>query len=384
VTETDFPRWPQVTDDDIEAVVRVLYSGRLSRAMDETVAEFERAVAEYQGCDHAVAVSSGTAALHLALTALGITPNSEVVVPAHTFVGTVSPVVYLRATPVFADVDGSTYCMTAEATEARLTEHTRGIIVVHLNGCPADPEIYPLAAAHGIPVVDDAAQALGARMGGEPVGARGAVAILSFFEQKVITCGEGGMVLTNDASIASRVRLLRSHGEAAVQGAPGLLWASEIGFNYRMTALQAALGRSQLRRLEEFIAVRRANAADLTARLRGIDWLAIPVEPSNSRHSYWRYVIRLKSDRLGWGAQEAAASLREAGIPASIRYPYPVHLQPAFARPDIKPCPISERLSRELIALPVYPGLSEAHLDRIAATVESLPTLVPPNDLTRP
>ncbi|WP_241827185.1 DegT/DnrJ/EryC1/StrS family aminotransferase [Streptomyces graminilatus] len=346
-------------------------SNRLVGQGNPVVEEFERALAAGQQVEHAVAVSTGTAAVHLALHALDVGPGDEVIVPAHTFIGSASPVTYLGARPVFADVTPDTHCLDPDSVKSLLTERTKAIVVVHINGVAADMGALAAVAEHvGVPLIEDMAQALGTAIGGRPVGGFGDLACVSLFEQKVITSGgEGGAVLTNNPVYAERVRRLRSHGEGPIEGRPGLIWAHEVGYNHRLTAVQAAIGLSQHSRLDEMVEARRRNARYLSERLADVPGLELPVEPENTVHAFWKYVVRAVPGEGRPPAAEIAAALRSRGVPVLLRYPFPLHKQPAFAEHQSVSLPVAERLSRELLALPSHPGLSERHLDHIADEV---------------
>ncbi|MFI9306719.1 DegT/DnrJ/EryC1/StrS family aminotransferase [Streptomyces triculaminicus] len=367
----ELPRWPQLSDDDIEAAVAALRSNRLVGLSNSIIEEFESALAAGQGVEHAVAVSTGTAAVHLALHALDVGPGDEVIVPTHTFIGSASPVTYLGARPVFADVTPDTHCLDPGSVKSLITERTKAIVAVHINGCAADMEaLAAVGAAAGVPVVEDMAQALGTEIGGRPVGGFGDLACVSLFEQKVITSGgEGGAVLTNNPAYAERVRRLRSHGEGPIEGRPGLIWAHEVGYNYRLTSVQAAVGLSQHARLGAMVEARRKNAARLSERLAGVHGLELPVEPENTVHAFWKYVVRAVPGDGRPPAAEIAATLRSRGVPVLLRYPFPLHKQPAFEGHQDVSLPVAERLSQELLALPSHPALTEGHLDHIADEV---------------
>lgn len=285
------------------------------------VEEFESALAAGQGVEHAVAVSTGTAAVHLALHALDVGPGDEVIVPAHTFIGSASPVTYLGARPVFADVTPDTHCLDSDSVKSLLTERTKAIVAVHINGCAADMKaLSAVGTAAGVPVIEDMAQALGTGIDGRPVGGFGDLACVSLFEQKVITSGgEGGAVLTNNPAYAERMRRLRSHGEGPIEGRPGLIWAHEVGYNYRLTSVQAAVGLSQHARLGAMVEARRRSAAQLSERLAGTDGLELPVEPEGTVHAFWKYVVRVvpgDGRPCGCGDRGDAALPRHPGAAA--------------------------------------------------------------------
>ncbi|WP_243794995.1 DegT/DnrJ/EryC1/StrS aminotransferase family protein [Saccharopolyspora gloriosae] len=369
---TELPRWPQLTDGDIDAAVSALRSNRLVGAPGSLVDELEAAIAQKQSVSRAVAVSSGTAAVHLALQAAGVGPGDEVIVPAHTFVGSASPIVYLGARPVFADVRPDTHCVDADSVKSLLTERTKAVVVVHINGCAADmAALRAVVEPVGVALVEDMAQALGTKIGDRPVGGFGDLACISLFEQKVITSGgEGGLVLTDNAAYAERVKRLRTHGEGPIEGQPGMIWAHEVGYNYRLTTMQAAIGVSQLKRLDEQVELRRHNAAYLSELLADVEELEVPTEPEGTVHAYWKYALRVVPGPGRRTAAELAAELRSRKIPALLRYPYPLHRQPAFRDHRGESCPVAERLSQELLALPSHPGLAEGHLDHVAAQVK--------------
>lgn len=361
----DFPRWPRLAEEDIEAVTRVVGSHRLSQVSSDEVRLFESAVAEHLGVGAAIAVSTGTAAIHLALVALGISPGDEVIVPAYTFVGSASPILYQGARPVFSDVDESTFCIDLRSFKDRITSATKAVIVVHLNGCAADIEaICELASAHGIAVIEDAAQAIGTRIGARAAGTFGSFGCFSFTEEKVVTTGEGGMVVTNDPAAAERLRRLRMHGEGPTTGDERIYWSHELGFSYRMTALQAALGSSQMRRVHELVEARRDNARHLTTALSDVP-VQVPVEPVGTTHAFWKYAARAVDGRP---ARDIVFGLRAQGIPSTIRYPYPIHRQPPFVA-YANPCPTADRLSEQLFTLPIHPAVTATHLDQIASAV---------------
>lgn len=373
-TFTELPRWPQLTDEDVDAAVAALRSNRLVGMPGSVVDELESAMARQHNVSHAVAVSSGTAAVHLALQAAGVGPGDEVIVPTHTFIGSASPIVYLGARPVFADVTPDTHCLDVDLVKTLLTERTKAIVVVHINGCAADmATLTALTQEVDIPVIEDMAQALGTKIGDRPVGSFGDLACVSLFEQKVITSGgEGGVVLTNNAAHAERITRLRSHGEGPVVDRPGMIWAHEVGYNYRLTTMQAAIGCSQVKRLGEYVELRRRNAAYLSERLADVDELELPIEPDGTVHSYWKYVIRAIPGPGRRSAAELATQLRARKIPSLLRYPYPLHWQPAFHDHRDESCPVAERLSQELLTLPSHPGLTGEHLDHIVTQVKQV------------
>lgn len=368
--ETTIPRWPRLESEDIQAAGAVLRSGRLSQASGSAVAEFESALARYHEVEHAIALCSGTSAVELALAAIDIGPGDEVIVPSHTFVASASPILARGARPVFADIDGATFCLSPASVEAALTERTRAIVAVHLNGHPADMSaLLGLGRRHGIPVIEDTAQAIGARCGGRVAGTLGLAGCFSFWEDKIITtAGEGGAVLTDDESVAARVRRFRHHGEDRLEGTT--LWASHVlGGNHRLTAVQAAVGRSQLRRLDSMLAARRRNASRLTAELP--DGVDPPVERTGCTHVYWKYVCRFRTSEVGCDIDTFLAVLQRRGVPALRRYPVPVHRHPLFRDRGFgrEHLPVTDALGAELFSMPVHPLVTDRHIDHILESV---------------
>jgi dTDP-4-amino-4,6-dideoxygalactose transaminase len=349
-----------VRPEDIEAVARVLASGNLRQGA--VTGEFEEAFAARVGAKHAVAVSSGTAALHLSYLAL-FGPGDEVIVPAFTFVATASMLVAMGATPVFADVDPRTFTLSVEDARTRISERTRGIVGVHLfgNACDVDG-INGLAADHGLVTVWDAAQALGTEFAGREVGAYGQAVCYSLYPTKNITTGEGGMIVTDDDALARTVRLMRS------QGAAQKYLHVQLGFNYRMTDLQASLGLQQLGRLDTYVGRRRANAGHLTAGLEHVAGIVPPLEQPGARHSFNQYSILVDASMAGVGRDELAEALAEHGIETAVHYPRPLHHQPMFERHDPS-LPVSEGLCQRILALPVHPKVDQGTAQMIVGVV---------------
>lgn len=365
-----------ITDDDIQAVVGVLRSDWLTTG--PMVERFERAVAERVGGAEAVAVSSGTAALHAAAFALGLGPGDEVIVPAMTFAATANCVVYQGATPIFADVDPATLLLGPAQVEARLTPRTRAIIAVDYAGQPCDYDaLRAVARRHGLALVADASHALGAADQGRPVGSLADLSTFSLHPVKPITSGEGGLITTDDRNLALRMRQFRNHGittdhrqRAAVDS-----WHYEmvaLGYNYRLTDLQCALGLSQLAKLDAWTA-RRQEIADrydrLLAATAGLRPLAVRGGVSHARHLY---VVRIDRETAGLDRAELFAALRAAGIGAAVHY-IPVHLHPFYrdrfgARPGL--CPVAEAAYEEILSLPLFPAMTDAEVDFVVATIE--------------
>ena len=375
-----FPPWPLLSDDDIAAVADVLRSGRLTQLTGGAVAAFEEAFAAWHGVKHCVATSSGTTAIHTALAALGVGPGDEVIVPAHTFIASATPVLHQRAAPVFADIDEHTYCISPESVAERITQRTKAIVAVHLNGHPADLDaLLSLAQPRGIAVIEDAAQAHGALYKGRKVGAIGTVGCFSFWEDKIMTSGgEGGAVITNDDALAERMRRIRHHGEGPSPGAqtggrpPERQYLHlELGYNYRLTSMQAATGLVQLKRLDEYLGARRRNAAYLSERLGELNTVEPPFVAEYAVHSYYKYICRLPAGALPVDIAEFVRTVAAEGVPISRRYPTPLHRQPVFQGMGLgdASCPAAERLASELFTLLVHQTVMTADLDDVVRAI---------------
>ena len=345
-----------------ELVLEVLRSGRLVRG--PMVDRFEAAVADVTGTRHAVAVNNGTSALIAALLAHGIGPGDEVVTAPFTFVATLNAILHVGATPRFADI-GDDFNVDPASVERALTPRTRAILPVHLYGCPAPMhELAALATRHGLAVVEDGAQALGAGLGDRPVGGFG-TACFSFSATKNVTTGEGGAVTTDDDAIADALRVLRDQGQR------GPYDYERPGFNLRMTELEAAVGVAQLQRLDGLLAARRRHARRLQEGLAGLPGLVVPHEPAGRRHVYHQFTVRVTA-AAPCSRDELSDALREAGVESRVFYPRPVYDYECFRRdPRVgTPCtPGAALAGREVLSLPVHPGLTECDLEQIVAAV---------------
>ena len=350
---------PQIGDEERRAVLEVLDSGQL--AQGPVVEAFEREFAEWCGVPNAVAVTNGTAALHLLMLAHGIHEGDEVITSPFTFVASANVALFVGARPVFVDIESETYCLDPAKVEAAITPRTRAIMPVDLYGqAAAIAELRDIADRHGILLIEDAAQAHGAEIDGVKAGAFGVSAAFSFYPTKNITTAEGGMVTSPDGEIAARVRLLREHG------APERYRHTVLGYNFRLTDLAAAIGRAQLRKLDRFNEARRRNAAAISAGLRGLDGIVLPVERQGYRHVYHQYTILVEKNRGG-----VQKRLRELGVGTAVHYPVPVHRQPLYL--DLGygsvSMPVAERVAEQVLSLPVHPGLKDADVTRIVAAV---------------
>jgi len=373
---------PIIDSGDVAAVTDALTSGQV--AQGPRVAAFEDAFAAYIGVRHAIAVNSGTAALHLALlAALGPPdPSStlhspaprathddstpEVIVPAFSFAATANVVLHAGARPVFVDVRADDFNIDPDGCEAAITPRTRAIIPVHLYGQPCDiSTIRAMCDARDIALIEDAAQAIGASAGDEKCGAAGTGAF-SFYATKNLQTGEGGMITTDDDAVAESARTLRSQGERT------RYVTEELGYNFRMTEIAAALGHAQLAKIDARNEQRRRNAARLTEMLAGNDAIVTPAELPGRRHVYHQYTLRVRAGREA--RDRLQAQLRERGIETGVFYPIPIHRQPLYRRLGYGELhlPVSEQLAGEVLSLPVHPALTDDDLDRIATAVDEL------------
>ena len=293
---------PYIGAEEEQAVIEVLRSGWVTQG--PRVAEFEEKFSDYIGCDYSVAVSSCTTALHLALLASGIGPGDEVICPSLSFIATANSIAYTGATPIFGDIDLATYNLDPTRLEEAISPRTKAILIVHQIGLPAEMnELLAVAAEHGLTVIEDAACAIGSEYDGKLIGKPlGTMACFSFHPRKILTTGEGGMITTSDAKLAERLRRLRQHAmslsDVVRHNAKQISSETydEVGFNFRMTDMQAAIGVTQLGRLGDFLKRRRYLAARYTRALQNLPWLQTPVVPLNCRHNYQSYMVRLLGD----------------------------------------------------------------------------------------
>jgi len=357
MTEFISPAKPLIGDEEREAVDRVLRSGMLAQGPE--VAAFEKEFSEHFRIGRAcVAVNSGTSGLHLGLLSSGVKAGDEVIVPSFTFAATANSVALTGATPVFADIDAGSFCLSAAAVEAAITDKTVGIMPVHLYGHPADmPALQAVADKHGLKIFEDAAQAHGASLNGIPVGAFGAFGMFSLYPTKNMTSGEGGMVSVADDETERLMRLYRNQGMLKQ-------YENEVvGFNARMTDIHAAIGRVQLTKVGAWTAKRQENAAFLSANLEGV---TPPPVADGAVHVYHQYTVRVPSDRDGM----AAALKAEHNVGSGMFYPIPNHrLAPFQVDVDLTE---TERAARECLSLPVHPSLSQDDLERIVTAVNIL------------
>jgi dTDP-4-amino-4,6-dideoxygalactose transaminase len=369
--------WPHFGADELQAVEAVLRSGRVNYWTGTQCRQFEQEYAAYTHSEHAIALANGTVSLELALLLLGIGPGDEVVTTPRTFIASASCVVLRGAKPVFADVDRDSQNITAETIERVLTFRTKAIIPVHLAGWPCEMDgILELARARGIAVIEDCAQAHGAQYLGRPVGAFGDFGSFSFCQDKIITTGgEGGMLVTNDAAAWSRGWSFKDHGKSfetvyKSEHAPGFRWLHEsFGTNWRLTEMQAAIGRVQLRKLDGWVAQRREHAARLIAALSGIPGLRVPTPPAHIRHAYYKFYAFVASDQLraSWSRDRIVAEINAQGVACLVGSCSEVYLEKAFEGSPSRPAqrlPVARELGDTSLMFLVHPTLSEETLER--------------------
>lgn len=363
---------PFLWGNELENISAALDSGWIS-SHGPMVEAFEHEFGRYVGKGHAVAVCNGTAAVHLALTALGIGPGDEVIVPDFCMIAPIFAVIYCGAVPVSVDID-ETWNLDPKAVTAAITPRTRAILVVHNYGHPAEMHaIAEIADQHGIPLIEDAAEALGATVSGRPAGSFGKVACYSFYANKLITTGEGGMLVCDDAELAKRARWKRSMCFGADNESRFV--HSEIGFNYRLTSLQAAVGLAQIEHIEEALRRKIEIASHYHARLAGTPGLTLPSTAPWATHAYWVYGVLVES-AFGPSRRELQCRLAEKGI-ETRRFFSPVHKQPIFGRKGTsQDFPRSHAIAETGLYLPSFVGMTEFEIDRVADTIKMIQTSV--------
>jgi len=350
---------PLLGTDEIQAVTDAIMSGIIAEG--PRVADFERAFADYIDVEHAIAVNSGTAALHVALLAHGIGDGDEVITTPFTFIATSNSVLFTGARPVFADIDDDIFNIDPDAIMEKITPKTKAILPVHLYGHPAEMNaIMEIAEDHDLTVIEDACQAHGAVYDGKKVGSFG-TGTFSFYPTKNMTTSEGGMITTNDQDVADRARMIRSHGSKQ-------RYVHEmLGFNFRMTDISASIGLVQLNKLDEFTTKRQNNAEYLSRGLKGIEEISVPIVRKNCEHVFHQYTIRA-DDRDG-----LVKTLNENGVGTGIYYPIPTHKQLFYQELGYnETLPESEKAANEVVSLPVHPSVSQDELDHIIDVIKGV------------
>ena len=363
-----------------KALLEVLRSGWVSQG--PRVELFERKFAEFVGAPHAVAVSSCTTALHLALVAAGVKAGDEVLCPSLSFIATANAIVHAGGTPIFVDIDETTYNMDPACVEAAITPRTKAILAVHQIGLPlALDEISAIATRHGLVVVEDAACAIGSEYKGQRIGLpHSAMACFSFHPRKVLSTGEGGMITTADKNLAARMRGLRQHAmtvsDLARHSSSKVVIESydEVGYNYRMTDLQAAIGVVQLERLEDMIARRRELAARYSARLSALPWLVVPTEPAERRHNFQSYMVRLRSN-APVNRDELMQELLDRGV-SSRRGIMATHREAPYRNEKWElGLPVTNMVTDTTIVLPLFHEMTDQEQDYVMDSVEQIVTV---------
>lgn len=348
---------PMVGDEEKKAVLNVLDSGIL--AQGKRVKEFEEKFAEYIGVKHAVATSSGTTALHLALLASGVKGGDEVITTPFTFVSTATPVLFCGAKPVFADIKPRTFNIDSEKIASMITSKTKAILPVHLYGQPCEmSRIMEIAEKHNLIVIEDACQAHGAEYNGKKVGGIGDAGCFSFYPTKNMTTGEGGMVTTDDDGIAEKIRMLRSHGQTERYS------YSIVGYNFRMTDIAAAIGVEQLNKLDKFNEKRIKNAGFLSEQLNGV--VETPYVLPDMKHVFHQYTIKTDKREL------LMENLKKEAVGFGIYYPKPLHYYEHLKKYGNNNLKNTENICEEVLSLPVHPALSKDDLEKIIQSIKSV------------
>ena len=369
-----FPAWPHFEQDEIDAACRILHSGRVNYWTGEEGRKFEEEFAAQAGCQFAIALANGTVALELALYALGVGPGDEVIVPSRTFIASASCAVMRGAKPVLADVDRDSQNITADTIRPLINHRTKAIIVVHLAGWPCDmTAIVALAKERGLKVIEDCAQCHGATYRDRPVGSLGDVAAFSFCQDKIMTTGgEGGILTTNDEALWERAWSFKDHGKSyeAVynrQHAPGFRWLHEsFGTNWRLTEMQSAMGRILLKKLPKFVKARRKNAKTLSESLRTVPGARVTLPPPETCHSYYKYYAFVEPNRLkdGWTRDRIVAAINAEGVPCLTGSCSEIYLEKAFSE-NMRPprrLAVARELGETAVMFLVHPTLSETDM----------------------
>ena len=377
-----FAPWPVFDAEMTDAVTRVLQSGKVNYWTGQECREFEREFATAIGSKHAIALANGTLAIELALMTLDIGPGDEVIVPPRTFIATASSVVMRGATPIFADIDPVSGNLTAETIGAALSPKTKAVIVVHCAGWPCEMDaIMELANRFDLKVIEDCAQAHGATYRGQTVGSIGHLGAFSFCQDKIMTTGgEGGLMTTNDSELWCRCWSLKDHGKSwdALQQPhqPHLFrWLHEgFGTNWRLTEAQSAMGRVLLKRLPEWVATRRQHAATLTSMLGAVDSLRIPVAPSEMTHSYYKYYVFVRPERLlsGWTRDRIVQAIQAEGVMCGPGSCSEIYLEKAFDAPGLRPAqrlPVAREIGETSLMFMVHPTLKAHEIEETGRAI---------------
>ncbi|MFX1357335.1 MAG: DegT/DnrJ/EryC1/StrS family aminotransferase [Promethearchaeota archaeon] len=372
-----------ITEDEEKEVLKVLKSQMLTLLHGKFVKQFEEDFARYIGVKHAIGVNSGTAALHIAIAALNIGPGDEVIVPPFTFISTASSILHNNAIPIFADIDNKTYTLDPNSVKKNITDKTKAIIPVHLAGISADMDgLRDIAEAHGIYIIEDACQSIGAKYNGKKIGSIGELGCFSFYPSKNITTGEGGMITTNNDELAEQCKLIRHHGE------PSWYFYNRLGYNYRMTEIQGAIGKVQLKKIDKFIEIRNKNAKYLTEAIKNLQGLKAPFVPKYCEPAFNYWIGRINPEILGLNKTQFIEKFPKS----KVLYPKPLYktkiFQEKIAYPKGCPwtcpfygrdidytkinLPIVEKVTSEIFALDIHPKLTNSELDEYVTIMQKL------------
>lgn len=367
-----------IDDKDIEAVVELLRGDFLTTG--PTVKEFENKVANYVGAKYGVAVSNGTAALHMACHAAEIGPGDEVLVPAITFAASSNCVLYCGGTPVFVDIDPKTYNMDINKIEEKITDKTKAIIPVDFSGQSVDMDkIMEIAKKNNLIVIEDSAHALGSEYKGEKVGTKAHMTEFSFHPVKPVTTAEGGIIVTNDEDLYNKMMLFRSHGitrnqeDMSEHHGPWYYEQVDLGYNYRLTDLQCALGISQMDKLDTFISKRREIVSKYNEAFKDLEEINIPFEEEFSNSGWHIYVITLNLDKLKVGRREIFEALQKENIGVNVHY-LPVYLHPYYTKLGYRKglCPVAENIYNRMITIPLFPGMTDRDVEDVIAAIKKV------------
>ena len=357
---------PQIDDDERQEILKVLDDGILTSASysgGKRVQEFEGLLADFLHVKHAVAVNSGTAALHASLLTAGIKKDDEVLIPSFTFVATANSVACTGAKPVFVDIEKDTYCMNPQDLQRKITEKTRAIISVHLYGHPAKmDEILEIANKKSLMVIEDACQSLGSTLDGKQTGSIGQMGCFSMYASKVLTSGEGGAITTNSDDFAEKLRMIRNHG--MVEGYDTRI----VGFNMRLPEIPAAIAKTQMKKIQSMLDKRATNAKKLGQLLGdsiGAKDIVLPHENQRTKYNWYLFTVAFNQSR-----DKVKKFLNDNGIGATVYYDPPVHQTPYYSRFHTGELQITEWASKSVLSLPVHPSVTENELDMMASTVE--------------
>ena len=358
-------------EDDVESVTEVIRKG-MHWAVGSNIEKFEEEIVKYIGAKYAVVFNSGTSALHVALRECGIKNDDEVIVPSFTFIATANAPLFVGAKPVFADIEEKTFGLDPEDVKDKITSKSRAIMPIHYGGCPClIRELREIAEDHNMILIEDAAEAFGAKIHGRKVGTFGDLAMLSFCQNKIITTGEGGAIVTNSREAYEKLKLTRSHGRLETQdyfSSTEYMDYVTLGYNFRMSNITAALGISQLKKVDKLIEMRRKNAEYMTKGLQNVEEVTIPSPPKDYYHVYQMYTIRVNAKNR----DELMKFLADKGIMTKV-YFSPVHLT-HFYRKELRyktKLPVTEEVSSHVLTLPMYPALAKEEMDYIIEEIKN-------------